>query len=246
MSIGKKKKWNLPARALNEEERKILIDLVPFYKGLNNDEKKQFEFEIMEFLANCKITGVNTEIDATDKILIAASGIIPIFAFPEWKYYNLKEVLVYPKSFNRNFETSGKDRTILGMVGTGYMEGKMILSKNSLRHGFKNKTDKRNTAIHEFIHLIDKMDGEIDGVPNVLLENQYVLPWFDLIDKKIKEIASGKTNINPYAATSRVEFFSVLGEYFFEKPKFLKRKHPVLYDYLVEIFDQDMAERDLK
>ncbi|MGK0390534.1 MAG: Mlc titration factor MtfA (ptsG expression regulator), partial [Maribacter sp.] len=58
----------------------------------------------------------------------------------------------------------------------GYMEGKMILSKPALHHGFDNGTDKRNTAIHEFIHLIDKMDGNIDGIPTLLIERPYMLP----------------------------------------------------------------------
>jgi len=105
------------------------------------------------------------------------------------------------------------------MVGTGYMEGKMILSRQALRQGFQNETDRRNTAIHEFVHLIDKADGTIDGVPELLLDKQYVLPWFDMVEKKIEEIQAGKSDINPYGATNRAEFFAVLGEYFFESPK---------------------------
>ena len=64
-----------------------------------------------------------------------------------------------------NFQTSGQNRNILGMVGTGYMDKKMILSQTALRQGFLNETDKKNTAIHEFIHLIDQADGQIDGIP---------------------------------------------------------------------------------
>ena len=56
--------------------------------------------------------------------------------------------------FNENFDTKGSGRRILGMVGSGYMEGKMILSIPALRLGFANESDKKNTAIHEFIHLI--------------------------------------------------------------------------------------------
>ena len=117
----------------------------------------------------------------------------------------------------------------------------MILSKQALHKGFKNETDKRNTAIHEFIHLIDKMDGAVDGIPHVLLEKQYVIPWVDMIEQKVETIVKNKSDINPYATTNRAEFFSVLGEYFFERPHLLKKKHPVLYEILEEIFDQDLA-----
>ncbi|MBT8392094.1 MAG: peptidase, partial [Ignavibacteriaceae bacterium] len=144
-----------------------------------------------------------------------------------------------------NFDTKGSGRRIAGMVGSGYMEGKMILSKPALRHGFKNESDKKNTAIHEFVHLIDKSDGSVDGIPSVLLEKQYSIPWIDLINKKIDEIYDGKSDINPYGGTNRAEFFSVVSEYFFERPKLLAKNHPDLYNLLEKIFKQDMASRSL-
>ncbi len=238
------RRWTKPKKAMQKKWKILLAQEVPFYAGLNIDQKHLFEYKVMEFLANVKITPIDTAVDILDKLLIAASAVIPIFAFPEWKYYNLDEILLYPTCFNEDFETTGKDRRILGMVGTGYMEGKMILSKQALRHGFQNESDKRNTAIHEFVHLIDKADGVIDGIPSLLMEKQYVLPWFDMIDKKIHEIEADRSDINPYGATNRIEFFAVLCEYFFECPKLLQRKHPKLYDYLEMIFHQRMTERE--
>jgi len=240
--IGRKRgrKWRLPTESFSKEWKSILHKYVPFYNALDPTQKRQFEYEVQEFLLNCKITGIKTKVETIDKILIAASGVIPIFAFPEWKYYNLQEVYLYPNTFNRNFELEGDDRNILGMVGTGYMEGKMLLSKKALRHGFRNETDKRNTAIHEFIHLIDKADGVMDGIPSILLEKQYALPWFDMIDKEMEKIQEGDSDIRPYGARSRIEFFAVLSEYFFETPQLLKQKHPHLYEILEKIFNQKM------
>ena len=39
-------------------------------------------------------------------------------------------------------------------------------------------------AIHEFVHLIDKTDGSIDGIPEFLLSKQYILPWLELMRRK--------------------------------------------------------------
>ncbi len=235
------KKWVEPnEKKIPKKWRTILKKEVSFYNKLKKEEKALFEFKIQEFVANCEIVGAKTIITDLDKVLVAASAVIPIFAFPEWKYKNLETVIIYEDTFNLDFETDGEDRNILGMVGTGYMERKMILSKKALRKGFKNETDKRNTAIHEFVHLIDKMDGSVDGIPKVLLEKQYVIPWIDMIERKLEEIAKDKSDINPYAATGREEFFAVLSEYFFETPLLLKKKHPQLYEMLEEIFDQDL------
>lgn len=237
--------WSQPQDDFPSEWRIVLMRKVSFYNSLAKDEQQQFEFKVHEFLSNCRITGVQVEVDDTDRLLIASSAVIPIFRFPEWSYTNLYEVLVYPSSFDEKFRIEGPNRSILGMVGTGYMEGKMILSKQALHHGFDNTSDKLNTAVHEFVHLIDKMDSRIDGIPAVLMEKQYAIPWITLIEKKIEEIYANKSDVNPYGATSRVEFFAVISEYFFERPQLLAQKHPELYALLEKIFQHDMKVRKL-
>ncbi|WP_321297359.1 zinc-dependent peptidase [Marinifilum fragile] len=239
------KNWISPKKTFPSNWRNILTQKVSFYNSLTAEEKTRFEYKVQEFLLNCRITGIHTEVDDTDRVLVAASAIIPVFEFPNWKYTNLFEVLLYPNSFNDKFETQGEDARILGMVGSGYMEGKMILSKPALLHGFSNESDKKNTAIHEFVHLIDKMDGKIDGLPSILMEKQYSIPWLDLISKKIEEIYEEKSDINPYGATNKAEFFAVISEYFFERPKLLAKAHPELYQLLEEIFNQNMSQRKL-
>jgi Mlc titration factor MtfA (ptsG expression regulator) len=245
----KKKKtengWIQPQTAFPKKWKVILIQEVNFYNTLTQEEKVQFEFKIQEFLLNCRITGIKTVLTDKDLILTASSAIIPIFAFKDWTYSNLSEVLIYPNSFNEKFETTGTERRILGMVGTGYMEGKMILSKKALHLGFANTTDKKNTAIHEFVHLIDKMDGNIDGIPQAVLDQQFTIPWFELVQQKMDEIHQDKSDINPYAGTNRQEFFAVTSEYFFERPKLLASKHPQLYEALEMIFNQKMNKKNL-
>lgn len=240
-----KSDWIVPTKIFPNDWRVILTQKVAFYNALSSEEKNRFEFKVQEFLLNCRITGIETTLETTDKILVASSAIIPIFGFNSWKYSNIKEVLIYPNSFNKEFETEGENRQILGMVGSGYMNDIMILSQQALIHGFKNESDKKNTAIHEFVHLIDKTGGVIDGIPSLLLEKQYSIPWIDLMNKKIDEIYDGRSDINPYGSTNKAEFFSIISEYFFERPKLLERKHPELYDMLEKIFNQDMSNRNL-
>lgn len=238
--------WRTPQEAFPVSWPLILSEKVNYYSSLNGIEKKRFEYLIQEFLLNCRITGIKTTVTDEDKILVAASAVIPIFGFENWKYHNIKEVLLYPSSFNEQFETDGKNKPILGMVGNGYMENVMILSQKALHHGFQNESDKRNTAIHEFVHLIDKADGNIDGIPEILLEKQYTIPWLNLIKQKIDEIQNNNSDINPYGATNNAEFFSVISEYFFEQPQLLERKHPQLYGLLEGMFRQDMSDKKLQ
>ncbi len=216
--------------------KSILQEQVPFYQQLNKNKKTEFEERAAHFLTQVKITGVKTVVEDLDKVLVAASAIIPIFNFPGWQYPNLNEVLLYPDSFDHEFEQQGEDRNILGMVGSGALNHVMILSQFELRQAFLNETGKNNTAIHEFVHLVDKTDGEIDGIPESLLHKQYIKPWLQLMQEKIKEIIDDQSDINPYGATNEAEFFAVVSEYFFERPELLKDKHPELYELLLKIF----------
>jgi len=229
-------KRNVVIVPLPENYRVILENTVQFYKRLDDAGKRQFENRMQHFLSGIRITGVGTTVEDMDRVLIGASAIIPIYAFPGWEYVNLNEVLLYPETFNEEFEQEGDHRSVLGMVGSGAMQHVMILSQHALRQGFSNKSDKNNTAIHEFVHLIDKTDGDVDGVPGVLLQHQYTLPWLDMMHKGIKEIMEDKTDINPYGATNQAEFFAVVAEYFFERPDLLQSKHPELYNMLNKIF----------
>jgi MtfA peptidase len=221
----------------------ILQDQVPFYQQLNESRQAEFEVRAAHFLTQVKITGVKTIVEDVDRVLIAASAIIPIFNFPGWEYPNLNEVLLYPDSFDHEFEQQGEDRNILGMVGSGALNHVMILSQFELRQAFLNETGKNNTAIHEFVHLVDKTDGEIDGIPESLLHKQYIKPWLQLMQEKIKEIIDDRSDINPYGATNEVEFFAVVSEYFFERPELLKDKHPELYELLLKIFHPATAAK---
>ena len=216
--------------------KEILMTEVPFYQQLPENKKQAFEERAEQFLKQVKITGVKTLVEDLDKVLIAASAIIPIFNFPGWQYRNLHEILLYPDSFNHEFEQQGTDRHILGMVGSGAMNHMMILSQFELRQAFTNKTGKDNTAIHEFVHLLDKTDGDVDGIPHALLDKKFIVPWLQLMQNEMELIRDDRSDINPYGLTNEGEFFAVVSEYFFERPALLKENHPELYALLEKIF----------
>jgi MtfA peptidase len=219
-----------------ENFQDLLQDYVRFYVNLDEEGKKAFEDRFKKFLSGVKITGANAEVEDLDIVLIGAAAIIPVFYIPDWQYINLREVLVYPGNFNFDFEQQGYDRTVSGMVGTGALQNVLIISKWDMRQGFINSKSNHNTAIHEFVHLIDKMDGTLDGVPEILLERKYVPHWQQLLQVTMNQIRRGESDIDPYAATSPVECFAVLSEYFFENPELFRYNHPGLNEMLQRIF----------
>ncbi len=225
--------------ALPAEYKNLLTKHVAFYRSVNENGKRLFENKINEFLSYVRISGVNTTVEEIDKLLVAASAVIPIFGFPEWKYYNLREVILYPETFDKDEFLSAKNgRNTLGMVGNGPMQRIMILSKPALHEGFDNELGKENTGIHEFVHLLDKEDGDVDGLPEALLNRKYAIPWLNLISENMIAISDGRSDINIYGATNKAEFFAVASEYFFSRPDLFKEKHQDLYNLMTEIFHQ--------
>jgi len=221
---------------LPDDYKILLNDYVKFYQQLDDDEKKKFEDRVQHFLTAVRITGVNAEVEDMDRVFIGAAAIIPVFAFPDWQYVNLHEVLVYPGTFNQDFDQAGWDRYISGMVGSGAMQHVMIISKWQLRQGFINNADTHNTAIHEFAHLIDKMDGTMDGVPEIILERRYISRWVSLMNATTQQMKNYGSDIDMYGATNHAEFFAVISEYFFERPDLLKANHPELFEMMERIF----------
>lgn len=221
---------------LPENYEEVLNDYVRFYSNLNDEGKRKFEEKFKKFLSAVKITGANAEVEDLDRILIGAAAVIPTYYIPDWEYVNLREVLVYPGYFNTDFEQHGQERSISGMVGTGAMQNVMIVSKWDLRQGFINGKNNHNTAIHEFVHLIDKMDGTLDGVPELLLERKLIPKWQELTQKEMERIRRGESGIDAYGATSPVEFFAVVSEYFFEQPEVFRVHYPELNELLTKIF----------
>ena len=230
--------------------RQNLSERVAFYLSLTQNEKARFEKQIQVFLARTRVTGVQTEVDDSTRLLVAASALIPVFGFPDWEYRNLGEVLIVPDAWTLHGDPSKEvkplEGTLLGSVQGFQNQHYMRLSKASLEQGFRDGMDRQNVGIHEFAHMLDEADGVIDGLPKAALPPELLQPWAGVMHREIEAIRAGKSEINPYAATNEAEFFAVVTEYFFEKPEKLQEHHPELYQLLSRAFRQNPKKRFLR
>ncbi len=231
------------ARPFPPAWRDILSERVSFYLALTDAEKARFERQTQLFLATTRITGVQTEVDDATRLLVAASALIPAFGWPDWEYRNLGEVLIVPDAWQLpdapDQATKPLQGTLLGSVQGFQNQHYMRLSKASLAQGFRDGLDRHNVGIHEFAHLLDEADGEIDGILKATLSLQLQRAWGEVMAREIAAIRAGQSEIDPYAGTSEAEFFAVVTEYFFEKPETLQAQHPQLYDLLSQAFRQN-------
>ncbi len=216
----------------------ILQSHVAFFRALPETEKDRFRQIVKIFLHEVRITGIQTPVDDTIRVLVAASAAIPILGFVDWEYHRLGEVLVYPESFGEKYQTTGDvDENILGLVGLKQLRGVMILSKPSLLAGFDNATNAGNVGIHEFSHLMEVEEVE-HGLP-AEVPWKAVKHWVQYVTRELSRSARDHSFIRSYAYTNEHELFAVLAEYFFKTPELLETKDPQLYEMLHEMFHQD-------
>ena len=222
----------------------ILQAHVRFFGALDEPLRARFRQMVRVFLDEVRITPIRTEIDDTVRVLVAASAVIPIFGFHDWEYRRLGEVLIYPASFDHEYQTRGKlGENILGLAGMGHLSGVMVLSKPDLLNGFDKAGTTDHVGIHEFAHLVEDEEARRGLPPEVPW--QVVKQWLEFVARELAHPSKTDAFIDEYAYKDEHEFLAVLAEYFFKSPDLLLHKDPKLYRLLREMFHQDPA-RSLK
>ena len=142
------------------------------------------------------------------------------FAFPEYNYPHVRTVLIIPIVL-----TSSSKHNLRRPSGIYYRNGGQPVYerhdypfKPDLVSAFDGKRHNENVGIHEFVHVLDKEDGAIDGVPG-LLQHRVCGAWLQEIKMEMGRIRTGASDINPYTLTNNAEFLAVVSEYFFFKPR---------------------------
>lgn len=102
-----------------------------------------------------------------------------------------------------------------------------------------------SVVIHEFAHVIDMRDGELNGAP-ALATREARADWASTLEAEwlwfCQQVDAGyATVIDPYGADALDEFFAVAVEAFFVAPGELLQEQPQLYRILREFFRQDPA-----
>lgn len=85
----------------------------------------------------------------------------------------------------------------------------------------------------------------MDGAPTLDSRERYTV-WARVLGEELKDLTekmlSGRrSDIDKYGATNPSEFFAVVTELFFERPRAMQKHHPELYAELATFYRQDPA-----
>jgi Mlc titration factor MtfA (ptsG expression regulator) len=225
---------------------------VPYYRLLSPDEQKELRKLIRVFLSEKKFEGCGgLEITDEIRVTIAAQACILLLNREHDYYAGLHSILVYPSSYQAPAKFVDPMGVVhegdQGRLGEAWLRGAIILSWDDVRRGSADFQDGHNVTLHEFAHQLDQEDGTFDGAP-ILEKRSHYGSWARVLLKEYKALGEAadrgqETLIDQYGATDPAEFFAVITEAFFERPKALKEKHPELYEELMKFFHQDPLAR---
>lgn len=131
------------------------------------------------------------------------------------------------------------------LVGEAMHGGPVMLSWADVADAAAGADWGYNVVIHEFAHVLDMADGELDAVPP-MPDAAAREHWIEMIDREweafCERVDAGlDTVVDPYGAEAVEEFFPVAVEAFFVSALAFRREMPALYDLLAGYFRQDPA-----
>jgi len=229
-----RRRESLKAEPFPEAWRVLLEASYDHYRRLPVDWRERFESDVRIFVAEKRITGVEVEVTDELRVLVAASAVTLSMGWPDFDWEPLTEVLLYPQSFDRDYDFGGPT------LGEAHPWGTVILSVPSLKESFLDGSDAYHVGIHEFAHVLDMEHARFDGIP-AGLPDELTETWVDIRDEEMSKLRRGWSDLDPYGAHEPAEFFAVAVEAFFEIPLDLREDHDELYAFLARYFAQDPA-----
>ncbi|RVU86314.1 zinc-dependent peptidase [Leucothrix sargassi] len=233
------------------EWRKILRKNFPVYRLLPTDLQLQLKKMIKQFIHEKSFTGcAGQEITDEVKVTIAASACILLLNRDNDTYPGLHYIFVYPSAFVAKRSTVNAEGLVIekpkGLLGESWTNGKVILSWEDVLRGNRNFTDGSNVAIHEFAHQLDHESGATNGAP-FLGGGERSKHWATVFTDEFRALQQAayrgdETVIDYYGASEPAEFFAVVTETFFEKPREMRSKHPCLFKQLQGYYKVDPSD----
>jgi MtfA peptidase len=248
---------------------------LPFLARLDDDELAELRAMTGELLGIKEMAGAgDLELNAAMQVNIALQACLPVLNLGLDWYRGWSSIVVYPDEFlvprSVTDEAGVVHEYVEPISGEAWERGPLVLSWADAQRSVTAGGAAYAVVIHEFVHKIDLLDGQADGVPpfsSDLHPNLTRSRWDSVLDDAFNrfnaeleliesELPSGidpdddeadryyaRLPIDTYAAQDPAEFFAVSSEAFFVEPARLRQVFPDWYALLGEFFRQDPLSR---
>lgn len=234
--------------------RQHILSRVPCAELLSEQELVKLETLVRIFNSEKSFEGAGgLELSEEMRVAIAARACLLVLWRVELDgplYPGLEVIIVYPSTYRARVQRREGYVTVEGeeaRLGESWTHGSVVLAWDAVQAGVANPHDGHDVVLHEFAHQLDDQDGAMDGTPELDGYARYAA-WSQIAGDEYAALVDAvehrrKTSIDAYAATNAPEFFAVVVEQFFEKPRALAQRHAELYAELAAFFRFDPAAR---
>jgi len=232
------------------EWRSIIESNFPLYLQLPAPLRDRMEEWVQLFLHDKSFEGCGGLVITDEiRVTIAAQACLLVLNNRQKLYPKLHTILVYPSTHKTNHRDSlfhFMEEDAEARLGESWSTGSVVLAWDSVLLGGIRGKDGHNVTLHEFAHQLDQLDGNADGAPR-LRDRSHYASWARVLSREYEELVNQsergkKSFFNQYGATEPAEFFAVVTETFFERPRKMRSKHPELYEELKTFYHLDPAE----
>ena len=177
---------------------------------------------------------------------IALHAGIPVLNLGLDYYAEWMAVVIYPGDFRVHNEYMDEHgvvhREMTDLCGQSLSQGPIVLSWEAIREEDKTPSDY-NLVIHECAHKLDVLNGAANGFPPLHSDMQ-ARAWARDFHDAYRQLcaahdAKKPCRIDPYATENPAEFFAVMTETFFTKPRLIYQDFPAVYAQLQNFYRQD-------
>lgn len=185
-------------------------------------------------------------------VAIAAQACLPILSRGLHCYASFTDIVIHPDQVVAQREVVDDSGVVHHyeevLAGEAMAGGPVMLSWQDVRQA-QDAVPGYNVVVHEFVHVLDMLDGEIDGVPPLpagISPHEWTDTLWQAFDRHSEALARGEdTWLDPYAAESGLmEFFPVVTEAFFVAPSTLRQGFADVYALLSRYFGEDPASHE--
>ena len=239
------RRQRIRARPFPQAWRRILRRHLPIMARLPPGLQLRLKGHIQAFIAEKPFIGCRGQVITDEvRVTIAAHACLLLLGHAKPDYYpRLRQVLVYPDAFlvdrERPLGAGLVQEQRHTLSGESWTQGQVILSWADVLAGAADPADGRNVALHEFAHQIDQDTGAADGRPWRPTSHMR-RRWATVMGEAFERLRSEpSTLIDAYGASDPAEFFAVVSEVFFERPRELQQEAPAVYDELARLYGVD-------
>lgn len=252
MPWGFWRRWQRKEEPISACAWSALLAEAPLLRGLDPAQRERLRGLSARFLAEKTISPAHgLELDAADRLLLAAHACLPLLRFGAAGLRGWSEVIVHPGAFRVDTGRHGAPHDMDGLEvvtegfedreGESWQHGPMVLSWADLHGEVTDPEPGYQLLVHEMAHKLDALDGVLDGTPP--LPRAWQREWardfaaaYASLRDELDADPDAETALDPYAAEAPEEFFAVTSEYHFTAPALLRATYPAVSGHLQRLY----------